>query len=519
MSDRPYLLQDVLTRAALRDPDRVAVSCGGSTLSYAALARRSDEIAALLQRLGVRRGDLVGVCLPKGTEVIAAWFGVLKAGAAYVPLDASSPAPRLRSIIAHGRLRALIAQGSRRELVEAAPPTLAAVVWDGAPGPAAGGPVAEAQLADAQGTPRVVGGADLDLAYVYFTSGSTGTPKGAAISHRASLSYIDVGNGILGCAPDDVVANHAPLAFDLASFDVHLAMRAGAKLSLIPESTLLMPGSLLRYFEDERPTLLYAVPTALHRLAAIPTIGKQIFPSLRGIIFAGEPAHVTALRTLRPVFPRATFHHWYGSTEAALVTAMAFAPEEPLPDPLPIGRAVANVDLALADDGGAFVELGAAPATGELLVAATLLLDGYCNETERNEAAFLVRGGPSGLPVRWFRTRDIVRSDETGALHYVGRSDRMVKVKGLRVDLGEIEAALGRLGARECAVVAKPDVTVGARLHGFIAGSEGDAEVLLAALRRELPGHLVPERLSALPDGLPHTASGKIDRLALARQL
>ncbi|HLL54312.1 MAG TPA: AMP-binding protein, partial [Myxococcaceae bacterium] len=475
----------------------------GKEVTYQELDRRSDALAAAMQDAGVRRGDRVVVWGAKSADTIAAWFGALKAGAAYVPLDRTTPAPRAGAIVDATRARVVVLDAP----LAGEPPWSArdvTVLTSGVEGSA---------------RPRPVEATDLDLAYLYFTSGSTGRPKGVAISHRASISYLDIGDGILRGGPDDVVAQHAPLGFDLASFDVHLAVRWAARLVFIPAATALTPDSMLEFLESEQPTVMYAVPTALHRLAALESIEERRVPSLRALLFAGEPPVVPALRRLRRTFANATFHHWYGSTEAALVTAAAFPPGAELPDPMPIGPAVPNVELGLLVEGREGVSEVAPGTSGELVVSATLLLDGYWGE-EQGASAFVT--GPKGgaeLPRRWFKTRDLVRCEADGSLFYVIRTDRMLKVRGMRVDPAEVEAALlGFDGVRECSVVARPDPEAGARLFVFFVGSAGSETALGAYARERLPAYMLPERFFRL-DGLPTTETGKVDRRALAERL
>lgn len=500
-------LAEQLLQRAEEAPGARAVALEGLARSYGALTRDALGIAALLQAHGVRRGDRVGVCLLKSPQAMAAWFGTLLAGAAYVPLDPASPIARLQAIGAQAEWAALIADGGRPELAEAGGG--APVIWDrevpGAP-----------HLGEASGEPRPVAVTDLDLAYVYFTSGSTGTPKGVAISHRASLAYLDAADRILSGAAGDVVANHSPLFFDVASLDVHFATRAGATVHLVPEATAAMPGAFARWLTAAQPTVLFAVPSALRRLAAVPSLAACRVPSLRALIFSGEPPHPPSLRALRAVFPAATLHHWYGSTEVALMTAAAFPPEAEVPDALPIGTAISNVDVARAGDGGAPVAWSPGDE-GELLASGTVLLDGYLGEPERTAEAFTLAAWPGPLTRRWFRTGDWVRCGPDGQLHFVCRVDRMVKIGGVRVDPGEVEAALERAaGVREAAVIAVGDPVSGLRLWAFAAGEIGSAEELGEALRRFLPAHMMPERIELRPS-LPRTATGKIDRPSLAR--
>ncbi len=501
-----HLLQYALREAAQRTPERLAVSCGPKTLTYGELEQRSDQIAALLQAAGVVRGDLVAVCLSKSPETIACWLGALKAGAAYAPLDAGGSAPRLNSIIEDQRPRVLIAPASRPELLtQGAQVTVVSDLPSTAP----------FDLSSAAGRPQLVTATDEDLAYVYFTSGSTGRPKGVMIQHRASRAYLEASEALLQVRDSDSVGNHAPLAFDLASFDVMLALRAGIPVHLVPEAATVLPGSILKWLADFQPTILYTVPTTLNRLAALASIATQRFPSLRALLFAGEPPNAAALRTLRPVFPEATFHHWYGSTEAALVSAVSFEPGAPLPDLLPLGQPVSNVEIAVWDEERQ--EISPATHGGELLVAGTMLFSGYRRADDLSSAAFRELRSDTGPTRRWFHTRDVVRVDEQGQLHYVGRNDRMVKVQGFRADLHEVEAVLASLpGVHQAAVVAIKDNRTGARLLAFYVGVASSAE-LRAALQARLPGYMVPEKSVAL-DALPTRSTGKVDYLELQRR-
>ena len=508
----PLLLHHALEAAALADPHAIAVESQGERVTYATLAGRAGEIAATLQDLGVAHRDLVAVCLRRGVEAVATWFGVLTAGATYVPIDAGTSLVRLRAILREGQVRWLVALAERSELGEVGGAGVT-VVWDrpvsGAPSLASAGSRRRAATATTEDDP----------AYVYFTSGSTGRPKGAVMSHGTALSYMRTVHSLLKGQPADVIANHAAFAFDLAAFDVHYAVHCGAAVTLIPEAARLVPEQLLRHIDEQGATILYTVPTTLRRIAAASASGQREVRSLRALVFAGEAPEVGVLRAIRPLFPEATFHHWYGSTEAPLVTAAAFGPTESLPDILPIGRPVESVLTAIERD-GELVSLASGPCSGELLVAGPLVMNGYCSATRPSDDGFYVATGPGsgGKRARWFRTRDLVEVDDHGRCFYAGRIDRMVKVNGLRVDLGEVEVMLSQgRGVRECAVIALPDAASGVRLCGFAVGVDLDTEALRDELHTKLPPHMVPGQLVAM-HVLPRTGSGKIDRTALARE-
>jgi amino acid adenylation domain-containing protein len=494
------LLHDFLRRSAESQPDAIAIDCGGERITYGELFARASAIAAAFGRRSIGRGDLVVVWMRKSVDVVAVYFGALLVGAAYAPVNADAPAPYVGLLAKNGDARLIVVDGDR-PLDPSGP---------AAPGHPA---VSATELANEGGpAPTLRKPIDTDVAYVHFTSGSTGRPKGVAITHRASRAYLDICDDILNGGRTDIILNHAPLSFDLASFDIHLAVRWGAKLRLLRPEETIAPGSFLRIFVEEKPTLLYTVPTALHHLSTFPSIADLQVPSMRALLFAGEPPNAVALRKLRPVFPNATFHHWYGSTEAALVTAMPFAPGLELPERFPLGDVVGNVDVALRTEEGTIVDI-APGAAGELLVDSTLLFSGYYGDESVTAGAFVPRLRAGVPPGRWFCTRDLVRVDDGGTLHYQGRIDHMVKIRGFRVDLEEVTMALRRHPSVENGIVIARhgDRAGGTSLYGFVTGTSVVPQVVRDFVAASLPRYMVPAAIFRLDGDLPTTATGKVD--------
>ncbi len=282
-------LHAVLRETAERCPDRTAVVADDRELTYAELDRRAEHLAAELAARGVRGGDRVGICLDKSAAAIIAVHGVLKAGAAYVPIAADQPPARAAYIIRDAGIAVVLTDGSAvRALAD--PDRPAELVVD-----------ATCPLPDSIVPPAVSTATD-DIAYVLYTSGSTGTPKGVLLSHRNALSFVDWAVRRFGLRPEDRMSNHAPLNFDLSVLDLFGAARAGAAVVVVPRSVAAFPASVVEFIAAQRISVWYSVPTALAQMSVRGGLSAAVLPSLRLVLFAGEVFPVPRLRRRWPTF-------------------------------------------------------------------------------------------------------------------------------------------------------------------------------------------------------------------------
>ena len=523
----PYLLHQTIDQAAERRPDHEAVRFDGEGLTYAELVRRSNQLARVLRDHGVQRGDRVGFYMDKHLNTAVALYGIMKAGAAYVPLDPTAPSARIEFILRDCGIRHLITDADHRsvvrELVEEST-ELDLVVGDE---PGEDLPVPTRTWDDvmtAPPTPPSVQLTELDLSYVLYTSGSTGTPKGVTHTHRSALSFAETAVRAYGFQPEDRLSNHAPLHFDLSTLDFFATARAGATVVMIPEAYTKVPASLSQLMEDEQLTVLYVVPLVLTHLLEHGALEQRDLQSLRWVLFGGEPFPPKHLRRLMKQWPHARFGNVYGPTETNGVTHHVFPAlnedDGPLPDddPLPIGRPYGNVETLVLGPDDTPVPNG---EPGELAIRAPSMMRGYWNQPDLNATAFYHRSAPAGFEDVFYRTGDLVRRDEDGVYHFLGRKDRQVKVRGYRVELAEVEAALLRHPAVQgAAAYAMPDADGTKRIEAAVtlepdASDEAAREdEIRDEAARYLPSYALPDPI-AIIDRFPRTSTGKIDRQAL----
>jgi amino acid adenylation domain-containing protein len=348
-----------------------------------------------------------------------------------------------------------------------------------------------------------------DLAYILYTSGSTGRPKGVMLSHENAVSFVDWCSETFEPHSGDRFSSHAPFHFDLSILDIHVCMKHGATLVLISESLGKDAPRLAQIIADERITIWYSAPSILSLLAQFGDLRKHHYAVLRQVLFAGEVFPVKHLRTLCELWPEPRYFNLYGPTETNVCTY--YEVPTPIPadrtKPYPIGYTCSHLRSRVVDDRGDDVPLG---TEGELCIAGRGVMQGYWSLPEQTSKGFY-----SDLDGnRWYRTGDIVAEAADGCYTYLGRRDRMVKRRGYRVELGEIEAGFYRHARiKEAAVIAFPDEEAGVSIYAFLSCHDAKHPSLIEIKRfcaENLPLYMIPDKFFWL-ETLPKTSTDKID--------
>ncbi|MFJ6798045.1 amino acid adenylation domain-containing protein [Streptomyces sp. NPDC091268] len=485
-------LHQLVEAVADARPDAVALTYEGASLTYRELDEQADGVAHALRAAGVGPESVVGVLAGRGPVLPVAFLAVHKAGGAYLPLDPDHPAARRELLLAEAGATTAV---TTRDLAGTLPGSVRAVLADDpalAAGPAPGRLAASA-------------GPD-DLAYVIFTSGSTGRPKGVQVEHRSIVNFARAITELFAMGPGDRVLQFANPSFDVSLFDFFSALTSGATLVQAPRETLLDPERLTGLLRAERVTVADLPPAVLGAL------DPEALPDLR-TLFVGLEAFPGELVNRWNTAGRA-FHNGYGPTEATVACVDYACPlvvHESMP---PIGVPLANYRAHVVDRFGNLVPVG---VPGELLIGGVGVARGYVGNPEATEQKFVP--DPFGEPgERLYRTGDLVSRRADGNLKFRGRVDQQIKIRGLRIEPGEIEQAV--LAAEpeltEAVVVAHGE-GADARLVAYVAARPGgrpDIEALRRALGGRLPAHLVPAVFVVLAQ-LPRAASGKLDRARL----
>ncbi|MBT8423313.1 MAG: amino acid adenylation domain-containing protein, partial [Gammaproteobacteria bacterium] len=470
-----------------RYPDSVAVRTAETQWSYRELDARANAVAADLLAAGISPGDRVGLLLNHDAPMIAGLMGAMKAGATYVPLDPDAPELRLRAITLDADLRAVVTVA---EHVAAA--TELAGINNRASSVVTVSPDAELTLP----APQISIEPD-SLAYILFTSGSTGTPKGVMQTHRNTLHQVATYTNTLHLANDDRLALFSPYGFDAAIQDIFGALLNGASVSPISLKTAETPATLVDRIETLGISVFHATPTVYRYLFAQ---HEGHVNNVRIVVLGGEEARPDDLQLFRERFARDTvFVNGLGLTESTM-TLQYFADQDtPIPaDTLPAGKPVSGIEVRLLDDNGEETAL-----SGEICIRSPYLTPGYWNAPELTAERF--SRDSDGVPL--FRTGDLARYDIDGNLIFTGRADTQLKVRGNRIEAGEVEAALRShpgVAASVVLLLKDDDSTDDAepRLTAYVAGTAGapDVDALRAHLRERVPDYMIPAAIISVPE-------------------
>ncbi|HEY2136640.1 MAG TPA: amino acid adenylation domain-containing protein [Xanthobacteraceae bacterium] len=493
-------ITDLFDREAATRPGATALQFGARALTYGELAGRANQLAHRLADMGVRRGDRVGLLLEAGIEMVVAMLGTLKAGAAYVPIDLACPAARIACVL--GDAAAKVAIASPAMVSRLADVETNVLVLD-----------ASFAAIDRESTrpPAVSIGPD-DLAYVMFTSGSTGRPKGAIIPHRAVVRLVR-DNAYLQIVSTDKVGQASNCAFDAATFEIWGALLNGAAVVGIERDTVLSAGALGGAIRERGITVLFLTTALFNEVVAEQ---HDALRTLRALLFGGEQVDARRVRQLLAGAAPQILRHVYGPTETTTFALwQGLSPKDAFGDTIPIGRPISNTTAYVLDHAMRPVSPG---QVGELYVGGDGLAHGYVGDARATAQSFVPDPFSSRAGARLYRTGDKVRQEEDGSIAFVGRYDDQIKLRGHRVEIGEIDFWLQRQPyLRQSFVMVRQQSSGGKHIVAYVVpnGESSDTQQRLRdALRQHLPTYMQPAAIVVL-QALPLTPNGKIDRRAL----
>ena len=488
---RDASLQGLFELQVSRDPSAVAVEDAGRCLTYAELDDRARRLAVTLQAKGVVPGDRVLVACEQGAELIVAMLGVLKAGAAYLPVDPDFPLRRIAFLAKDASVQVLVTGSEHVAAFAELAPTVVAV---GADSSSATGP--EASVATAGDAP----------AYVIYTSGSTGEPKGVVVPHRAVVRLV-LDTDYVRFEPNDRVAQAAVPSFDAATFEIWGPLLSGAACVCCPKEVAIDAERLGPFLRERRVSVMWVTSSLFNQLA---DRDAAIFSGLRQVLVGGEPLDPAHIRRALERGP-GRLQNGYGPTENTTFSCVHDIERVGEHDrSIPIGRPIAHSDAWVLDERGEPLPFG---VPGELCLGGDGLALGYLGAPELTAERFVA--SPFDPGGRLFRTRDRARLRSDGTLEFLGRLDAQLKIRGHRIEPGEVQSCLlAQPGVREAAVIAHEQRSGDKRLVAYVVGGGIDLTGLGQRLRDQLPGFMVPDAFVEL-DALPLNANGKVDRLAL----
>ena len=531
------LVQDYLARTASEFPSRLAAECGHDSLTFAQWDAASNRLARFLKSMGLVRGDRVAFCLPKSIHALVAMVAIAKADAIYVPLNAFSPRARISTVIEDASPRVILFNDSTKGLVGSPEGAVNPVLR--LRGRGFGAPRFETQkmhsfpllsagfpawygvnldtndslIARESSGSLVYENTGEDVCYILYTSGSTGNPKGVMIRHRNIINATDWAVEEFGIGAKDRMSQHPPLYFDLSVFDVYCAMKSGASLFMVSDGVSLFPAQLVKFIEEKGLTIWNSVPSAMVAMCHAGAVSEGRMPSLKKIFFNGEGFPSRFLARWMSAYPEKTFVNMYGPTETTVQCTFYRIPEPPRASSsfVPIGTACRGVEVFAVREDGSIAQPGEA---GELYVGGRGVGAGYWNDPAKTARAFVAHPFDSDKGIM-YRTGDLVRRREDGNYEFIGRKDNQVKIRGNRIELGDVDAALWSLPYvnAAAAIAVEDEASGGNKLLACVDMDDANVRSIKDDLAALIPAYMIPDEV--IRTKLPKTSTGKIDRAVL----
>jgi len=515
-------LESFFEITVVRSPDAIAVETDKSKISYQTLNKYSNQIAQYLVACGVRPNDRICIFTKKDVSAYAAVLGILKSGACWVPLSLGQPEERLRNLVQKIEPKLIITDGSTlteaRAIRDADTVSLPILALNSDNSVAGQNIASESDISVySSNKPEIEGRSMDDLAYIIFTSGSTGTPKGVMVLHRNIVQFIEICHDIFNIEEGCRFAHHSDLSFDPSLFDLFYGWsRTGTIIPFNKPSYRINPTLFLR---ELKVNVWFSVPSAITTIVESGGLKDPEVASVRHLILGGELLTGKLASAWYEAFPQSEIYNVYGTTETAIISHCYNVPKDIDPEkPVPVGTPLKGFRVRLMD-GNTLVPPG---GVGECVCYGSQISPGYWANEEETRAQFVPDPLDSRMPQTWYRTGDLLRLRPDGLYEFVDRADTQIKLRGHRVELGEIEIALeSHPSVAEAAVIplSHEDRPDGARLIAFIAGHVGATEDdLQEYLEDKLPRYMVPIDyvIEAIP--LPRNRNGKVDRLALTKR-
>ncbi len=509
-----YTLPQIIENGAKQFPNKDAFRCLENAVTYKDLHTKMNQLTSYLIGSGIKKGDRVGIYMDRCLETCIAVYGIMQAGAAYVPLDPLAPVSRTSFVLNDCNISHLITtqkQIKKIHKISTESTPLKSVV-----GLSESAVLSTISWEELYKTPAKIHSSvnilEDDLAYIIYTSGSTGTPKGIMHTHYSGLSFAKLTIELYNFNDNDRIGNNAPLHFDPSTLGYFSAPMAGATTIIVPDAYIKLPASLSQLMEKEKLTVWFSVPLTLIHLLLKGTLEQRDLSTLRWTLFSGEVFITKYLKQLMNKWPQSMFSNIYGPTEVNQCTYYNLEKSPVSDEPIPIGYVWGNTEYKIIDKNDREVDQG---EQGLLIIRSATMMKGYWNNNELTQKSLFKEEVVPGVEHVFYRTGDVVRKNEKGQLLFLGRKDRQVKVRGYRIELDEVENVLLKHNLVEEAAVV------------VISNKEGEKELVATVLpvnnasfeisellkfcKTKLPKYAVPNAILIMED-LPRTSSGKISR-------